>query len=90
MAAVLAGECQNVRGMPLGIDTVRLSTFAPVGANGTPLAVDDVVLMRTLTGLTAVDFRTGKRVWRGADDEFAEDLLTRESPLARGRGGGRC
>ncbi|MBL9094736.1 MAG: PQQ-binding-like beta-propeller repeat protein [Planctomycetaceae bacterium] len=51
-----------------------------------PLAVDDVVLMRTLTGLTAVDFRTGKRVWRGADDEFAEDLLTRESPLARGRG----
>lgn len=29
-------------GMPLGIDTVRLSTFAPVGANGTPLAVDDV------------------------------------------------
>ncbi len=50
-----------------------------------PLAVNDTVLMRTLTGLTAVDFRTGKRVWRGADDEFAEELLSRDSPLARTR-----
>ncbi|MGC3966507.1 MAG: hypothetical protein QM775_03805 [Pirellulales bacterium] len=50
-----------------------------------PLAVSDVVLMRTLTGLAAVDFRTGKRVWRGAGDEFAEELLTRDSPLARVR-----
>ncbi|MBL9081045.1 MAG: PQQ-binding-like beta-propeller repeat protein [Planctomycetales bacterium] len=50
-----------------------------------PLAVNDVVLMRTLTGLAAVDFRTGKRVWRGAADEFAEELLMRDSPLARVR-----
>ncbi len=50
-----------------------------------PLAVSDVVLMRTLTGLAAVDFRTGKRIWRGAGDEFAEELLSRDSPLARGR-----
>ncbi|MCE9604177.1 MAG: PQQ-like beta-propeller repeat protein [Planctomycetia bacterium] len=44
-----------------------------------PLAVDDVVLMRSLTGLTAVDFRTGKRIWHGAGDEYAEGLLANNS-----------
>lgn len=47
-----------------------------------PLAVKDVVLMRTFTGLTAVDFRTGKRIWRGATDEHIEQLLHRDAPLA--------
>lgn len=47
-----------------------------------PLAVDDVVLMRSLTGLTAVDFRTGKRIWHGAGDEYAESLLQGESPTS--------
>lgn len=50
-----------------------------------PLAVDDVVLMRTLTGLTAVDFRTGKRIWHGAGDEYAEGLLQSDSPLTSSR-----
>lgn len=47
-----------------------------------PLALNDVVLMRTFTGLTAVDFRTGKRIWRGATDEHIEQLLQRDAPLA--------
>lgn len=47
-----------------------------------PLAVNDVVLMRTFTGLAAVDFRTGKRIWRGASDEHVEQLLHRDAPLA--------
>ena len=50
-----------------------------------PLAVDDVVLMRTLTGLTAVDFKTGKRIWHGAGDEYAESLLQSDSPLSSAR-----
>jgi outer membrane protein assembly factor BamB/tetratricopeptide (TPR) repeat protein len=52
-----------------------------------PLAVDDVVLVRTFAGLTAVDFRTGKRIWRGAEDEAIRQVLDRDVPLT-GRGGG--
>jgi outer membrane protein assembly factor BamB len=47
-----------------------------------PLAVNGLVLMRTLGGLTAVDFRTGKRVWCGSMDDHIEHLLQRESPLS--------
>ena len=40
-----------------------------------PLVVDDVVLMRTVGSLLAVDFRTGKRVWRASIDGTLDDLL---------------
>lgn len=54
---------------------------APLPASQ-PLAVGDVILMRTLAGLTAIDFRTGKRIWRGATDERLEQVLSRDTPLA--------
>ncbi|MEX0676434.1 MAG: PQQ-binding-like beta-propeller repeat protein [Pirellulales bacterium] len=42
-----------------------------------PLAVSDVVLMRTAFALQAVDFETGKLVWRYATgDESLEQFLT--------------
>jgi len=37
-----------------------------------PLAVDDVVLMRTLRTLVAVDFLTGKRLWEVPAEEAAD------------------
>ena len=40
-----------------------------------PLVVDDVLLMRTVTKLQAVDFKTGKRIWEvPAEDPFDESL----------------
>ena len=52
-----------------------------------PLALDDVVLMRTTHNLLAVDFATGKRLWEApVDDPFEAfvdphpDLLRRRSP----------
>ncbi len=37
-----------------------------------PLAVGDVLLMRTLQELLAIDFATGKRIWAAPRDQFAE------------------
>ena len=37
-----------------------------------PLAVDDVILMRTANNLLAVDFATGKRLWLVQGDEAGE------------------
>jgi len=45
-----------------------------------PLAVGGWVLMRGLTGLEAVDFRTGKRVWAGGVDESVRQLLESAAP----------
>lgn len=45
-----------------------------------PLAVGGWVLMRSLTGLEAVDFRTGKRVWAGGIDESVRQLLDNATP----------
>ncbi|HVX13934.1 MAG TPA: PQQ-binding-like beta-propeller repeat protein [Pirellulales bacterium] len=39
-----------------------------------PLAARDYVLMRSLTGLVGVDFRTGKRVWTSSE-KSVEDLI---------------
>lgn len=39
-----------------------------------PLAARDYVLMRSLTGLVGVDFRTGKRIWN-TTDKSVEDLI---------------
>ena len=59
-----------------------------------PLAVADVLLMRTARNLLAVDFSTGKRLWEVPDedaDEFAPgvpaaDLQMRQSMLMAGVG----
>ncbi|HEX3870133.1 MAG TPA: hypothetical protein VHV77_06845, partial [Pirellulales bacterium] len=40
-----------------------------------PLAVDNFVFMRSVAGLVAVDFKTGKRIWNGPADEGARYLL---------------
>ncbi len=43
-------------------DLVRAGNLAPVASN--PIAAGDYILTRSPHGLLAVDFRTGKRVWR--------------------------
>jgi outer membrane protein assembly factor BamB len=43
-----------------------------------PLAVRDLVFTRTLAGLVAVDFKTGKRIWRGAIDESIRPILDQQ------------
>ncbi|HVU86931.1 MAG TPA: PQQ-binding-like beta-propeller repeat protein [Pirellulales bacterium] len=45
-----------------------------------PLAVKDLVLMRTVGGLLAVNFTTGKRVWPGPVDESIRHLLDPGAP----------
>lgn len=40
-----------------------------------PLVVDNVVLMRTVNTLLAIDFETGKRVWDVPVDESLDELL---------------
>jgi len=40
-----------------------------------PLAVDDVLLMRTARNLLAVDFATGKRIWETAGDDPFEAFV---------------
>ncbi|HUY34739.1 MAG TPA: PQQ-binding-like beta-propeller repeat protein [Pirellulales bacterium] len=40
-----------------------------------PLAVRDYVFMRSVAGLEAVDFRTGKRIWYAPVDKAVDDLL---------------
>lgn len=52
-----------------------------------PLAVDDVVLMRTARNLLAVDFATGKRLWEVPTDDPLEAIGIRtntESMLRQG------
>lgn len=39
-----------------------------------PLAVNDVILMRTTHNLLAVDFNTGKRIWEVPSDDTIENL----------------
>ena len=59
-----------------------------------PLAVADVLLMRTARNLLAVDFSTGKRLWEVPDEDAAEfapgvpaaDLQMRQSMLMAGVG----
>ncbi len=41
-----------------------------------PLAVDDVVLLRTYKNLLAVDFATGKRLWEVPVDDTLENLIS--------------
>lgn len=59
-----------------------------------PLAVDDVLLMRTSRDLLAVDFATGKRLWEVPEEASADatlgvpgaDFQARQSMLATGIG----
>ncbi|HXT59763.1 MAG TPA: PQQ-binding-like beta-propeller repeat protein, partial [Pirellulales bacterium] len=51
-----------------------------------PLAVKDYVFMRSVNGLEAIDFRTGKRIWNGPLDKQAEEMLRQSGPAAQGRG----
>ena len=59
-----------------------------------PLAVADVLLMRTAKNLVAVDFSTGKRLWEVPEEEAVEtapgvpsmDMQTRQSLMISGTG----
>ncbi len=57
---------QSARRTTLSQEVVAMPGFHP-------LAVDDVVLMRTTFALQAVDFETGKLVWRYAEDDDSLD-----------------
>ncbi|HEX4149788.1 MAG TPA: PQQ-binding-like beta-propeller repeat protein, partial [Pirellulales bacterium] len=48
-----------------------------------PLAVGDLILARSVAGLVAIDFRSGKRIWRGPTDEAVKTVLDTQS-LDRG------
>ncbi len=65
----------KVRQDYLSQDIVAIPSFHP-------LAVDDVVLMRTTFAVQAVDFKTGKLVWRyaEADDSLEQFLKVGNTP----------
>ncbi|HEY5312337.1 MAG TPA: PQQ-binding-like beta-propeller repeat protein, partial [Pirellulales bacterium] len=44
-----------------------------------PLAVGDLIITRSVAGLVAIDFRTGKRIWRGPTDEAVKAVLDTQS-----------
>ena len=44
-----------------------------------PLAVGDLIIARSVAGLVAIDFRTGKRLWRGPTDEAVKAVLDTQS-----------
>ena len=50
-----------------------------------PLAVDDVLLMRTVTKLQAVDFKTGKRIWEVPTEDPFDESLDSAGNVASGR-----
>jgi len=50
-----------------------------------PLVVDDVLLMRTVTKLQAVDFNTGKRIWEVAAEDPFDESLDSTGNVASGR-----
>ena len=54
---------------------IYLDRGIPVLPGCHPLAVGDVVLMRTFRTLLAVDFVTGKRLWEAPSDDPLEALL---------------
>src|SRR5690606_39211437 len=53
-------------------DLIREGAMVPVASN--PLAAGDYILTRTPQGLLAVDFRTGKRMWRSEPKQEPELL----------------
>lgn len=59
----------------LAADLEQSGGVVPVASS--PLAAGDYILTRTLEGLLAIDFRTGKRVWRSEPqrDQQLEALL---------------
>ncbi|MCC6493396.1 MAG: PQQ-binding-like beta-propeller repeat protein [Pirellulales bacterium] len=58
-------------------DLARSGNMAPVASY--PLAAGDYILTRTPQGLLAIDFRTGKRVWRSEPQQDAELLQLMQS-----------
>ena len=63
------------------IESDKLRENSPLSVAGAPLAVGDYVITRSAHNLLAVDYRTGKRVWRAQPQRVAafEDLLAERS-----------
>ncbi|HEX6963347.1 MAG TPA: hypothetical protein VF175_15880, partial [Lacipirellula sp.] len=62
-------------------DLTRTASIAPIASNS--LAVGDYILTRTPHGLLAVDFRTGKRIWRSEPQTDPQlDALMRHGAAA--------
>ena len=70
----------------LTADLIQSGDMAPVA--GSPLAAGDYVLTRTMEGLLAVDFRSGKRVWRSEPERDPQlEELMRAGATAEQEGG---
>ncbi len=68
----------DVADEPLKKALTELETFyrehkVPVFSGLHPLAVGDVVLMRTATNVLAIDFKTGKRLWQTTEEKEPND-----------------
>lgn len=58
----------------------------PCVAQGIPLAVGDVVIMRSVENLLAIDFQTGKRLWESPVGEPVDTILAgQDQPIALGQ-----
>ncbi len=73
-----------VDGILVYLDRIFKEQSVPVLPGLHPLAVDDVVLMRTARNLLAVDFATGKRLWEVPTDDLPGKLLLSGQKVASG------
>ncbi len=64
-----------VQGIIEYLDRIFKEQGVPVMPGLQPLAVDNVVLMRTARNLLALDFTTGKRLWEVPADELPSKLV---------------
>ncbi|HEY2840619.1 MAG TPA: PQQ-binding-like beta-propeller repeat protein [Pirellulales bacterium] len=71
----IEGMVKQLRQTALDQGTTMLPTLHP-------LAVNDHVFMRSIGGLVAINFTTGKRVWRGPEDESIRQMLEPNAQFA--------
>jgi len=74
---VRTAEHPTIERLVTGLRSAFTDQQTPALPAGQPLAIGDLVLMRTARKLVAVDFLTGKRIWEAApwEDDAFERLL---------------
>jgi outer membrane protein assembly factor BamB/TolA-binding protein len=74
---VRTAEHPTIERLVAGLRSAFTDQQAPALPAGQPLAIGDLVLLRTARKLVAVDFLTGKRIWEAApwEDDAFERLL---------------